>query len=154
MRISRSAAYALRLMVDLARNDGDVSVVSLGAVARRTGMSRRYLEQLAGVLRKSGLVVGVSGKGGGYRLSRPPSQIEVGEIFRAASGPTFLVRCVERPQSCELASRCECRWLFERLSRSLAQILDGSTLEQLAGKFWPQAREQAGENRPGVRIKC
>jgi len=61
---------------------------------------------------------------------------------------------LERPEYCPLASCRECHWLFELLSRSLALILDGTTLEQPAGRFWPRTREQLSGNGPVASIKC
>ena len=76
MRLTTRARYALRLMLDVARNGDDGTPVSLASVSERTGISRGYLEQLALALRNNRLVRGVAGRHGGYRLSEIPSKID------------------------------------------------------------------------------
>ncbi|SMX50087.1 HTH-type transcriptional regulator IscR [Maliponia aquimaris] len=58
-------------------------LVTLGDIARRQDVSLPYLEQLFVKLRRAGLVESVRGPGGGYRLSRPASEIRVVEVLAA-----------------------------------------------------------------------
>ena len=81
MLISTKGRYALHIMVELAQN-GAQSYMSLPVIAERQEISEKYLESIISVLVKAGLVEGVRGKGGGYRLRRPPEDYSVGEIIR------------------------------------------------------------------------
>ena len=71
MKISTKGRYALRLMMDVAEHDGE-GYVSLKDAAERQGISLKYLEQIAGVLSKAGLLHSGRGAQGGYRLAKPP----------------------------------------------------------------------------------
>ena len=84
MRVSTRARYALRLMLDVARNGVDNGPVSLSSVAKRTAISRGYLEQVALSLRSASLLRGVCGRRGGYRLAAAAEEITVGADLRGA----------------------------------------------------------------------
>ena len=71
--ISSKGRYALRVMIDLARQESD-GYVPLKEIAERQGISKKYLEIIAKELVNAKLLKGVSGKGGGYRLSRKPEE--------------------------------------------------------------------------------
>ena len=68
--ISTRSRYALRVMIDLAEHAGGFTPMK--EVAARQGISLKYLEQIMPALSKNGLVEGIHGKGGGYRLTRNP----------------------------------------------------------------------------------
>lgn len=117
-------------MLEVARRAGD-DPVSLAVVSRHTNLSRAYLEQLALALRNARLVKGVCGKGGGYRLSRDPSDITVREILEAVMGPIAIVECVEDPASCMLAEFCECRPVYGLINQRITDALSSFTLADL-----------------------
>jgi Rrf2 family iron-sulfur cluster assembly transcriptional regulator len=82
MKLSTKGRYAMVALVDIAlQPEGDI--VTLGDIARRQDVSLPYLEQLFVKLRRAGLVSSVRGPGGGYRLSRPVSDIRVVEVLAA-----------------------------------------------------------------------
>lgn len=132
MKLSTRARYALRMMVAIARDGTPEQAVSLGKVAANTMISRRYLEQLAIGLKRSGLIHGVAGRKGGYLLARDPEEITVGEIVEATIGPINIVDCVRRPEGCVKADLCECRAVYERINSGIRDVLHGLTLSELA----------------------
>ena len=71
--ISSRGRYALRVMIDLARQNSD-GYVPLKEIAERQNISKKYLEIIAKELVNAKLLKGVSGKGGGYKLSRKPEE--------------------------------------------------------------------------------
>jgi len=131
MRISTRGRYALRMMLDIARNGGSGSPVSLSSVSERTDISHGYLEQLAPALRAARLVKSVAGRHGGYRLASPASTITIRRIIEASIGPVCVVDCVEDPESCLKAEFCECRVIYALINERIAQVLDEFTLEDL-----------------------
>lgn len=131
MKLSTRGRYALRMMLDLAKNHGEDKPVSLTAIARRTGLSRGYLEQLALALRMAKLLRGVSGRSGGYRLARPAAQISIGEIIEATIGPVCLVDCLDDPESCVKSSTCECRLVYALINHRITEVLRSFTLADL-----------------------
>ena len=80
MMISTRGRYALRVMIDLAEHS-DSGYIPMKDVAARQEISLKYLERILPALAKSNLIEGVQGKGGGYRLTRDPSEYRVGEIL-------------------------------------------------------------------------
>jgi len=114
MRLSTQGRYAVRAMVDVALHAGE-SAVPRAEIARRQGISAAYIAQLFRKLERAGLVQGVKGPTGGYRLARPPAQITVGDIVRAAEGPIALVHCVppDGEARCRRAECCVTRRLWQ-----------------------------------------
>ena len=104
--ISTKGRYALRVMIDLAQN-GERGSVPLKDVAERQSISKKYLEIIARELVKSGMIEGVSGKGGGYSLTRKPEDYRVGEILEIMEGSFAPVACLaDDAVACPLAPGC------------------------------------------------
>ena len=130
----------MRLMVELARRFGEGSV-SLHAVAESQQLPEAYLEQLVAVLRKAGLVNGKRGAGGGYTLSRGPSEITVGDVVRALEGPIEPQVCTAEGDpvvNCVREQDCGTRAVWHKLQATIARALDAMTLEQVARSNEPQ----------------
>ena len=85
MLVSTKGRYALRVMTELACHAKD-EFVPLKTIARQQNISEKYLESIIGVLSKAGIIDGLRGKGGGYRLNRDASEYSVGEILRLTEG--------------------------------------------------------------------
>jgi len=136
MKLSSRARYALRAMIAIARLAEDSAPVSLDRVAQRTQVSKRYLEQLALALKQASLLIGVSGKGGGYRLAQPAAEIKVGQILEAAIGPINIVDCVRHPDVCLMEDVCECRLFYLLLNRRISEVLNEFSLHDLADQGW------------------
>ena len=92
MRISTRGRYALRAMIDLAQHGGS-DPVSRQDMSDRQEISADYVAQIFRHLQTAGLVEGVKGPGGGYRLTRDPTLIRAGDVVRAVEGPIAVVRC-------------------------------------------------------------
>jgi Rrf2 family transcriptional regulator, cysteine metabolism repressor len=131
MKLSRRARYALRMMVAIARQTKEKKRISLTQVAKLTDLSRRYLEQLAIALKNSSLIIGKTGKSGGYMLARPAADIRVGDIVEAAIGPINIVECLAQPDLCMLSTDCECRWLYQDINDRISQVLFDYSLQDL-----------------------
>ena len=82
MKLSTKGRYAVVALADLALQP-EGSLVTLAEISKRQDVSLPYLEQLFVKLRRDGLVVSVRGPGGGYKLSRPASEIRVSDILTA-----------------------------------------------------------------------
>ena len=85
MLVSTRGRYALRIMMELAKYDRN-RYIPLPLIAENQEVSEKYLESIISVLAKAGLVEGLRGKGGGYRLSRELKDYSVGEILRLSEG--------------------------------------------------------------------
>jgi len=104
--ISTRGRYALRVMIDLAKN-GSGDFIPMKDVAARQGVSLKYLEQILPVLTKNRLVETAHGKGGGYRLTAAPEEYTVGQILQLTEGSLAPVACLaDGAPACEKASSC------------------------------------------------
>lgn len=83
MRLSRKDEHSIIALLLLANHDRQTAPVNLAELAESLGISTSYLEHLFSGLRKHGLVEGLRGVGGGYRLARPASQITIADILYA-----------------------------------------------------------------------
>ena len=105
--ISTKGRYALRVMIDLAKQNTD-NYIPLKDIAERQQISKKYLEIIVKELVSAKLVKGVSGKGGGYKLSRKPDEYSVGEILEKTEGSLAVVACLsEGAEKCPRAELCE-----------------------------------------------
>ena len=94
--ISTRGRYALRVMLDLAEHIDD-GWIPLKDIAARQEISKKYLEIIVRDLVADGLLVGASGKGGGYKLCRAPEDYTVGEILERMEGTLSSVACLADP---------------------------------------------------------
>jgi Rrf2 family protein len=148
MKFSTRARYGLRMMVELARLLEKEPVVHLGRIARITGLSENYLAQLAMSLKNNGLLLGISGKKGGYQLARPAAEIKIGDIIRSVAGPLSATDCVGHPEICLNSNFCEARALWVLVSDSVANVLNDYSLSDLIRKDWlADLRKQNPHNR-------
>lgn len=118
-------------MLDLAEHAGE-DRVPMKDVAARQQISLKYLEQILPRLTKSGMVEGVHGKGGGYRLTRAPEDYPIGEILTLTEGDLAPVSCLEcTAPVCPRMETCRTRPLWEGLDKVVNNYLNGFTLADL-----------------------
>lgn len=134
MMISTKGRYALRVMIELAARETD-GLVSLKEVAERQEISEKYLEAIMKSLVTEGLVVGLRGKNGGYRLAQPPEKCTVAAILRAAEGSLAPVSCLDGDVVlCPRQGTCATLPMWRELNRLIDDFFEGITLEQLAAQ--------------------
>lgn len=85
IKISTRGQYALLIMTELAEQNPE-KYIPLKLLSNRHNLSVKYLEQILIQLSKSGLVTGLRGNNGGYKLSKRPEEYTAGEILRALEG--------------------------------------------------------------------
>ena len=131
MKISTKGRYALRLMIDLAMNSVG-EPVSLKDVAKRQGISEKYLEQTISVLNRAGYVKSIRGAQGGYLLRRAPEEYTVGMILRLTEGSLAPVTCVEDGDfPCERQENCVTVILWKKINDAINSVVDSITLQDL-----------------------
>ena len=131
MRLPTRLTYALRMMVEISKKSEKDVPVPLPEIARITGTSKNYLEQLAMLLKSQTLLQGVSGRRGGYRLARRAEEIEVIDVVKATMGPIELTRCVSHPESCARSDTCESRKLWCLINLHIDSVLRSYSLADL-----------------------
>ena len=131
MMISTRGRYALRVMMDLAQNQGD-EFVPMKDVAQRQNLSLKYLEQILPILKQNKMVKGIQGKGGGYRLTREPRDYVIGDILRVTEKDLAPVSClVKGAEECELKASCKTIGFWEGLNDVINTYIDSKTLADL-----------------------
>lgn len=131
MMISTRGRYALRVMLDLAEHR-ESGYMPMKEVAERQDISLKYLERILPVLVKNGLVEGIHGKGGGYRLVREPQECTVGEILRLTEGDLAPVACLScEAEPCPKSSSCKTLSMWTQFYRITNEYFDGITLSEL-----------------------
>ena len=141
MMISSKGRYALRVMIDLAEHI-DEGYIPLQTIAKRQGISEKYLESILAVLSKAGLLDAVRGKGGGYRLSKPAKEYTAFEVLSLTEGTLAPVTCLERGQQCENAVNCRTLPLWQGLDQVIAAYLCSYTLADLTREEKPQPKRR------------
>lgn len=131
MKISTKGRYALRLMIDLAENSSG-NPVSLKDVAKRQGISDKYLEQIISVLNKAGYVRSVRGAQGGYLLKSNPETYTVGMILRQTEGSLAPVSCIEDDEIiCDRQEQCVTSIVYKKINDAISNVVDNITLQDL-----------------------
>jgi Rrf2 family protein len=133
MKLSTKARYGMRAMVDLALHY-EKGPILLKDIAKRQEVSMKYLDHIISTLRANGLIESAKTRHSGYVVSRAPCQIKTYEIIKAVEGSLALVDCVDDPKICHRADFCATLNLWKKLKKSMRDVLEGVTLEDLANE--------------------
>ena len=128
MMITTKGRNALKIMIDLARHEGE-GFISLADIAERQRESLKYLEASASQLTSAGLIVSARGKSGGYKLAKAPESYSAFEILQVGEGTLSPVQCLI--SGCENAVTCDTLPLFKELDEVIANFLNSKTLKDL-----------------------
>ncbi len=129
--ISTRGRYALRVLIDLAEHRNG-SFIPMKDVADRQDISLKYLERIVPVLTQSGLIEGVHGKGGGYRLVKSPDECRVGDILRLTEGDLAPVACLAQgAPPCARAADCRTLGMWQKFYNLINDYFDGITIADL-----------------------
>lgn len=130
LELTRKTDYAVRAMLALARS-GDPMLTG-ARISELTGIPVRFVTQVMGHLVRAGLVDGVIGRSGGYRLNGNPATITVLAIVQAVEGDTRRRHCVLRGGPCNGASACEIHHVFSDAQDAFTGALSAWTLAAVA----------------------
>ncbi len=120
MKLTAKGRYAIKAMINIALNTSK-DPKTLLEISKHQGISLSYLEQLFALLRKSNLVAGIRGPGGGYRLSTDPKNITIAQIINAINS--------DKEQNLSSENKDEVIW--EKFSDKLCKYLETVTLGSL-----------------------
>lgn len=140
MKISTKGRYGLRLMLELALQEGRGPIL-VELLERHSGISGKYIHQLMLALKHAGLVRTVRGPRGGYELAKPAGAVTALDVVSVLEGPPVPVECVSSPTTCERAGTCVTRELWREVATALEDVLSSATLAELARR----TREQQDE---------
>lgn len=131
MLISTKGRYALRVLIDMAEHNGN-EYIKLQDIADRQEISEKYLESIVRQLVVRNIVVGLRGKGGGYKLAKAPNEIIVGEVLRFMEGSLAPVACLEESnETCPRAAECRMLEFWRGLDATIRRYTDSFTVADL-----------------------
>jgi len=128
VKISTKGRYGLRILMDIALHQ-DAGAVTLNEIARRQGISVKYLWQVINPLKTAGLLSVTRGAKGGYMLARSPEQITVLDIVRILEGSVVLLDCLTNKKHCDQMDICVARTVWMEAQNAMEDVLRGITLE-------------------------
>lgn len=131
MKLTTKGRFAVTAMLDIALHDPE-QYVTIAAIGERRHLSSAYLEQIFGKLRRAGLLEGIRGPSGGYRLSKPAHQITVMQILDAVDASLEKSVCEKDRDCCDGEGECITFDLWDRLNEEMRRFLSGITLKGLA----------------------
>ncbi|MCH2263547.1 MAG: Rrf2 family transcriptional regulator [SAR86 cluster bacterium] len=144
MRLTTRGKYAVTALLDLSLNESGNKFISISQIALRQDISVSYLEQLFRNLRKAGIVQAARGPGGGYRLSRPSTEINVSEVVASVEDKMDATQC-GGASDCHSGNTCLAHDLWTELNDQVDSFLLNKSLEDvIANKRTSFARKQEG----------
>lgn len=136
--LTKKGKYGLKALVHLAQLEpGRTAFIS--EIAEQNNISKKFLDAILLELRKAGILRSKKGPGGGYALSKPASQIFVGQAVRVLDGPLAPIRCASKTafepcDDCDHPEDCQIRHSMTEVRDAIAAVLDTMTLEQMVSK--------------------
>lgn len=134
MRISALEEYGLRCLVSLAKAGRD-GQLSISDISEKEGLSVPYTSKLLSILRKSGLVTAVRGRGGGFCIAREPKEINLLEAITALGGPLIdpnhCAKFSGQLEKCIHTDNCSVQYTLAGLSKIVGEFLSSSTLDDI-----------------------
>lgn len=132
MIISTKGRYALRVMIDLAQHQNG-NYIPLKDIAARQEISEKYLEAILKILVTENMLVGLRGKGGGYKLNKSPDQYTVWDILRVTEGGLVPVSCLEAGATdCPRSGQCETLPMWRDFNETVIAFFSKYTVADLA----------------------
>ena len=151
MRLSSLADYAVVMMCAVARHCGGVARLNATLVAEDTGIPLPTVQKLVSRLSAAGLIESSRGTGGGFRLARPPSAIDLAEMIEAIEGPIALTSCIEHAaRDCKAEDTCRVKPHWSVINGAVRGALASVSLATLATSF---PRDGAGTNTPDISLE-
>lgn len=132
MRISSKGRYAVRLMAELARREGEN--VSVADIADAQDISAKYLEKIISILSKNRLIEGSRGVKGGYKLTKPADKYSVAEILCVTGDLPELAPCLRDGYECARADKCDSVGCWKRLDALINNYLSKVSLQDILDK--------------------
>lgn len=131
MKISTKGRYALKVMIELAKSEEEDQFISVRDLAKRQGISIKYLEQIISLLNKAGYLSVLRGASGGYKLLKKPEEYYIGDILKATEGELSPTYCLTAQGKCSSKSTCETYAFWEGLDEVVNEYVNSKTLADL-----------------------
>jgi Rrf2 family protein len=141
MLLTRAADYAVRVMIHLAALPAGERR-SLPALAAATQVPPSFLSKVLQHLTRAGLILSRRGADGGFEILPKGRASTLRNVIEAIDGPLFLNVCLTSGESCENKGRCPAHRVWNRAQQGLMQVLDSTSMEQMAAAPDPELLQQ------------
>ena len=132
MRLTQWTDYTLRVLMYCAACQTREQPVTITEIAENYGISRSHLTKIVQELAAQKLLETTRGRGGGMRLKKPASEVNLGAVVRATETDFTLVECFDPVQNqCRLSSHCGLKGVLSQAMQGYFSVLDGVTLADL-----------------------
>ena len=155
MNITSKSKYALRAVIHLARKNDNGVMRREDLASAQGGISKEYLEKILLRLREFNLVEAKSGRGGGYRLAKSPTDITAWDVINAVEESPQPVSCLsENAISC--GGSCEAKTLWRRVWDAAVQEMRNTSIASLAEEELEEIEnlQQLGEDGQLAKVQC
>ena len=147
LRVTKLTDYATVVLTVLAAQPG--AVLSATGLAEQAGLETPTVAKILKPLAQAGLVAGIRGANGGYRLARPAEAISLVEIVEAIEGPLGMTECSVHAGACGIEDSCGVRANWRRINDVVADALRGVTLAEMLAPPAARPLPQAGARKTG-----
>ncbi|MED0717032.1 BadM/Rrf2 family transcriptional regulator [Aeribacillus composti] len=131
MRLTNYTDYSLRVLIYIGTKNRE-ELSNIKEIADVYGISKNHLMKVIYQLGKNGYIETIRGRNGGFRLARPASEINIGDVVRKTEEDFHLVECFnEKNSECVITSVCRLRHVFQQALQAYLQVLDQYTLADL-----------------------
>lgn len=128
--LSQTAEHALRAVLYLARNAEDAPI-SAEAIAEALGAPANYMAKTLRGLAEAGVVVGVRGPNGGYRLAHSADEVRLSEVIEAFDRPWYPVTCLLGDRPCDAGNPCDAHHCWSSMARRVREPLRTTSVSDL-----------------------
>jgi Rrf2 family iron-sulfur cluster assembly transcriptional regulator len=142
LALTRRGDYAVRAALCLAKRGGEGRYVKIREVAQIMGLPASYTPRVLRLLAEAGLAEARAGRDGGYRLTRPPAEVDLLDVVEAAEGVFRLERCILRGGPCHWEQACAVHAAWSAAVQACRDSLGRTSLADLVAA---DARLEAGE---------
>ena len=134
--LTAKGKYSLKALAYLATLEPAATAQALD-IAEANNIPKKFLDAILGELRNAGIVYSRKGPGGGYRLARAPSEINIGQVIRTIDGPLAPLACASRTayqpcSDCKDVKSCSVRLLMMKVRDAMSAVLDRMTIADMS----------------------
>ena len=130
MKLSSRSRYGFCAIMELAMHYGE-GPLQLKTIAKSGGISGKYLEQLVGMLMRSGLIRSLRGPRGGYVLAMSPKEIKLSDIITTLEGVETIPGCIDHQKFSTGCGDCVMSTIWTKLKKTMSDLLESITLQDL-----------------------
>ncbi|MCF8218217.1 MAG: Rrf2 family transcriptional regulator [Bacteroidales bacterium] len=134
MKFSTKTRYGIRAMQEIGKYSLESKPIFQKEIAKKQGISVKYLDHIISGLKSAGLVVNIRGKKSGYKLTRNPSEITLLDIHNAFEPGICVIDCLAEGVECSYDDNCAAQGFWGGLNNIVVEYFQSFTLQDLIDK--------------------